>query len=366
MTTYAVAHAHNASRQDLVDSCARQLGHIHRHTLGFVYATHHLGAALNDIVANLKAQTLVEHWVGTVGSGVCTTRAAFFDRPALVVLTCDLDQNSFRLLPLIRHPNDVSTATDDQFFGGIAIVHADPRNRQASQIISSLAHAHAAYLVGGVTAAEHDFPQVAGGVVGGGVSGVLLDETTVAAVGLSQGCTPIGPVHTVERGSDNILITLDGESALDILCEDLGIAQGADPRRWLKNIHAALPVTGTDTDDYLVRNLIGIEPSNGLVVIADRIAPGDRVMFVRRDAHSAAEDLHRMLTRLAERINRPPKAGLYFSCVARGPNLFENGSHELDAIHNVLGAFPIAGFFGNGEISNDRVYGYTGVLTLFL
>ena len=31
-----------------------------------------------------------------------------------------------------------------------------------------------------------------------------------------------------------------------------------------------------------------------------------------------------------------------------------------------LGDIPLAGFFANGEISHDRLYGYTGVLTLFL
>ena len=31
-----------------------------------------------------------------------------------------------------------------------------------------------------------------------------------------------------------------------------------------------------------------------------------------------------------------------------------------------LGEFPLVGFFANGEISNNRLYGYTGVLTLFL
>jgi small ligand-binding sensory domain FIST len=31
-----------------------------------------------------------------------------------------------------------------------------------------------------------------------------------------------------------------------------------------------------------------------------------------------------------------------------------------------LGEFPLAGMFCNGEISNDRLYGYTGVLALFV
>ena len=89
-------------------------------------------------------------------------------------------------------------------------------------------------------------------------------------------------------------------------------------------------------------------------------------MFVRRDEESASKDLRRMLDDLQSRTQSPPKAGLYFSCVARGPNLFEGESHELGAIRDSFGEIPVAGFFGNGEISHDRVYGYTGVLTLFL
>ena len=30
-----------------------------------------------------------------------------------------------------------------------------------------------------------------------------------------------------------------------------------------------------------------------------------------------------------------------------------------------IGEVPLVGFFCNGEISHDRLYGYTGVLTLF-
>lgn len=72
-----------------------------------------------------------------------------------------------------------------------------------------------------------------------------------------------------------------------------------------------------------------------------------------------------MLTGLETRLAGRPKAGLYFSCVARGPNLFEREHHEMQAIRQSFGDIPIAGFFGNGEVSNDRVYGYTGVIALF-
>jgi small ligand-binding sensory domain FIST len=72
-----------------------------------------------------------------------------------------------------------------------------------------------------------------------------------------------------------------------------------------------------------------------------------------------------MLARLKVRRNATPSAGLYFSCVARGPNLFAEDGTEMEMIAETLGSFPLTGFFGNGEISSSRLYGYTGVLALF-
>jgi small ligand-binding sensory domain FIST len=90
-------------------------------------------------------------------------------------------------------------------------------------------------------------------------------------------------------------------------------------------------------------------------------------MFTRRDRDSAELDLKRMLDGLGRRAaGRPIKGGIYCSCVARGPNLFGDDSQELKCIRDSLGDFPLVGFFGNGEICNDRLYGYTGVLALFL
>jgi len=47
--------------------------------------------------------------------------------------------------------------------------------------------------------------------------------------------------------------------------------------------------------------------------------------------------------------------------------LFGRDSEELSAVADALGEdVPVIGFFANGEISNNRLYGYTGVLTLIL
>jgi small ligand-binding sensory domain FIST len=129
-------------------------------------------------------------------------------------------------------------------------------------------------------------------------------------------------------------------------------------------VHVAVPIEGSDTGDYLVRNLIGISPDDESIAVGQYVKPGDRVMFVRRDGASAIADLKRMASDLERRASGTPKAAFYFSCVARGPNLFGKGSVELKTIQGILGEQSLIGFFANGEISNNRLYGYTGVLTL--
>ena len=220
-------------------------------------------------------------------------------------------------------------------------------------------------MVGGLTASRGKQGQIADGLTEGGVSGVLFADDVAVTTGLSQGCSPVGGIHDVTRAEDNILFELDGRPALDVFREDIGEVLSRNLERVGGYIHAALPVSGDDSGDYLVRNVVGIDPDSRLVAIGERISAGDRVMFVRRDGPSAREDLDRMLADVTSRANDTPKAALYYSCVARGPNLFGPDSEELKAVQNALGAdVPVVGFFANGEISKNRLYGYTGVLTL--
>jgi len=118
--------------------------------------------------------------------------------------------------------------------------------------------------------------------------------------------------------------------------------------------------------DYVVRSLIAIDPKHGWLAIAGEPKIGEQLMFVRRDPKSAKEDLIRMATSVKFRLPSEPKGGIYFSCVSRGPALFGRDGAEVAILSRVLGDFPLVGFFGNGEISNNRLYGYTGVLCLFV
>ena len=90
------------------------------------------------------------------------------------------------------------------------------------------------------------------------------------------------------------------------------------------------------------------------------------IQFAKRDAQTARADLKRMLGEVSARLQGKPKGALYHSCLGRGRYLFGDGrSAEMQIVADCLGDVPVVGFYANGEISYNRLYGYTGVLTVF-
>ena len=56
---------------------------------------------------------------------------------------------------------------------------------------------------------------------------------------------------------------------------------------------------------------------------------------------------------------------VYVSCAGRGGPHFGAPSAEMQIVRHALGDVPLVGFFAGGEIAHHRLYGYTGVLTVF-
>ncbi len=372
MTPFRYAHAAGEDWRAVAEACVAQLGPVPEGAgLGLLYVTDPLAEDLSDLLAHLVARTGVAEWVGAVGMGICATGTEYYEEPAAAIMLAELEPGSFRVFPSLVKDLDVFDARNRDWIAEhrpmLGLVHGDPVNPLTEALVKQLAGRTAAgFLVGGIASSRGNAYTIANGVTQGGVSGVLFGEAVGLITRLTQGCSPIGPHHTVTEAQRNILVTLDGRTALDVLKDDIGEILARDLMRIGGYIFAGLPIPGSDTGDYLVRNLVGIDPNEGLVAVGDLIEPGRELMFCRRDAATAREDLDRMLLALEGRLPAPPRGGVYCSCLGRGVNLFGPGSAELKQIRDTLGDFPLVGFYANGEISQDRLYGYTGVLTLFL
>ena len=368
MPQFRHAHASGNDWRDVAQACARELEGASGN-LGFLYATDQLADNLPEILALCRKTTGVAHWTGTIGVGVCATGTEYFDEPAAAVMIGSFEPNAFKVFSGVQGENDVKRLdlTCGDAPAAFALVHADPLNPHIAELVAALsAKVDTGFLVGGLTSSRQQNLQIADRVIEGGISGVAFADSVTIATRLTQGCSPIGPKHSVTGAQRNILVTLDGRPALEVFLEDIGEKLAGELERIGGVVFAGLPIPGSDTGDYLVRNLVGIDPSNKLVAIGEILPPSARVMFCRRDAKTARDDMTRMLDSIREGLYAPPRGAVYYSCLGRGPSLFGPNSEELGMIRSALGDVPLVGFFCNGEISHNRLYGYTGVLTLFL
>jgi small ligand-binding sensory domain FIST len=357
----------------LAERCIAGIPAADRSNLGILYLTEPAAPVLPELVGALAERTGIGSWVGGVGLGVCSGNEEIFDEPAAVAMTAAVPPDSFRVLAATDDPGADLPRRHAAWLEAsqpiLALVHADPRCPDLPRAAIEVAAASGAFLVGGLVSHRCPQPLLArtpgqDGLGANGVAGLMLAPEIAVATGLTQGCSPIGPVHRIDEARDNIVMAIDGRSALAVFIADIGPALATDLRRVGGLIFAGLPVPGSDTGDYLVRNLMAIDPGRGWLVLGAEIAPGDPILFCRRDPDSARQDMVRMVRQLAGRLSGPPKAGVYVSCCARGAALFGEAGVETALIREGLGEFPLVGFFANGEISRDRLYGHTGVLTL--
>ena len=115
-----------------------------------------------------------------------------------------------------------------------------------------------------------------------------------------------------------------------------------------------------------------------------------RMTFVRRNAHAARADLMRICAEIREELEpeeqtlevasalaageaeasphpaRRIAGAIYVSCSGRGGPHFGSPGAEMQIVRHALGDVPLAGFFAAGEIARHHLYGYTGVLTVFV
>ena len=120
--------------------------------------------------------------------------------------------------------------------------------------------------------------------------------------------------------------------------------------------------------DFLIRNLIGLDPRTGALAVTDRIRRGQTVQFHVRDADSAGEDLRELL-HAARSDGHRPAGGLMFTCNGRGTRMFREPDHDAKTLQTVAGPLALAGFFAAGELGpvggTNFIHGFTASAVLF-
>ncbi|OCB03155.1 histidine kinase [Acidithiobacillus ferrivorans] len=368
---FPYGHARDADWRTALSSTLEMAGPwVRGGTLGFLYVSDSFESDLPEILSALREETGVPHWTGCVGIGICATAQEYLDEPALALMVTDFPETAFHLFAGLEpyQPGKELTMGEADHPPYFAIVHGDSRTPDLPDLVRDFAgKMRSGFITGGISSSRANGAQLADTVVHDGLSGVTFSEKIAIVTRLTQGCSPIGPIHQIAEAKSNVIARLDDRPALDVFYEEIGDILSRDLQRAAGFIFVALPVKNDDRGDYMVRNLLGIDIERKLLAIGEYVETGQSLMFCKRDGSSAREDMERMLTEITRLVGgRRIRGGLYFSCLGRGEGLFGPDSMELRIIQERLDDFPLVGFFANGEISHDKIYGYTGVLTLFL
>jgi small ligand-binding sensory domain FIST len=387
-------------------------GYADNPTLALLYITDHYAAHAQEILDHLSAELpQITDWSGTVGVGIASNNVEYFDEPALAVMLLALPSDQYRVFSGVS-PLGLG------FEAHTALVHADAATPDVADLIEELAQrTESAYVFGGLASSRGKAVQfavagdgnikgqgAASGVFSGGLSGVAFGPGVMLVSRVTQGCLPLGQVHKVTAADRNVVLTLDGEPALEVMLRELNVSL-EEPREALQAVRATLvgltepagmadvtPTvlrTGNFGPDVLVRHIIGLDPARAGVAVADVVTPGMALAFCQRNVQAARADLMRVCAEIREELEPQEQAletaaalaqseldsmphparsiagAIYVSCTGRGGAYFGAPSAELQLIRRALGDVPLVGFFAAGEIARHHVYGYTGVLTVF-
>jgi small ligand-binding sensory domain FIST len=386
-------------------------GYASAPTLGLLYITDHYADAAAEILEHLGAELpLVTDWSGTVGVGIVSNNVEYWDEPALAVMLLELPGDQYRVFSGVA-PLGLG------FEAHSALVHADPDTADLGELIEEMAQrTDDHYLFGGLSSSRSQAVQfavagngnisghgAASGVFSGGLSGVAFGPDVALVSRVTQGCTPVSAVHTVTAADHNVAVTLDSAPALDVMLDDLSISL-EHPQQALDVVRAtlvglvparesagtAVQRTGDFGEDVVVRHIIGLDPARRGIAVADQVEAGTQLVFCQRNVQAARADLTRICAEIREELEPQEQAletahalqasaleavphperriagAVYVSCTGRGGPHFGGSSAELQLVRRALGDVPLVGFFAAGEIAHGRLYGYTGVLTVFI
>ena len=225
--------------------------------------------------------------------------------------------------------------------------------------------------------ANYEFYQE--GTVGLALSGNVVMEAIVA-----QGCRPIGQPLRVTEGERNIVLGLEdvetnlsdfgqqSRTPLEVLRSILEELSEEDRTLAQNSLFVGIARNEFKQDleqgDFLIRNLLGVDPRVGAIAVGDRVRSGQRIQFHLRDARTSAEDLELLMKRYQmEETQKTSSAvgALMFSCLGRGESLYNKPNFDAELFSRYTKQIPISGFFCNGEIGpvggGTFLHGYTSV-----
>jgi small ligand-binding sensory domain FIST len=355
-------------------------------TLGLIFIAPKLFANAKEILELVQIEAKVPTLIGCSGASLIATDREFEEQPGVALGLYALPGAKLDVFHLTQEQVEEATGPGywqmetgiEQTNGWLAFV--DPFTFNCDAWLNMWNEAYA----GRPT-------------LGGLASGELTDQSTqlywnsqifeegalVMSVGgdvevagvISQGCTPIGDTWTITRAEGHYIHEIGNRPAYEVLVQTLNALPDAEKRTLRGNLFIGIVVNEYLEEfhrgDFLIRNLIGVDPNTGTLAVGATPRVGQTIQFQRRDAKAGTEDIEALLQRATKQLGSKPVYGACLcSCNGRGQRMFGRPHHDAGHVQSVLGPLGLAGFFCNGELGpvgeKNFVHGYTASLALFV
>ena len=373
---------------EAIDSTSMVVANAGHADLVFLFASHAYAANFPAMVQRVQAATRARVLIGCSGQGVIGNAQEIEGKPAVSLLTASLPGNEMRTVRLTQSDLESCEGPDDwHYLTGVRpvdvngwVMFADPFTLDAERLIGALSNAYPGTpLVGGLASGDFRSQQThlfQGDRVhsDGAVAVALGGDYTIQSV-VSQGADPIGETWTITAAEGNVVKEIGNKPALEVVAKTLNALTPDDQRRAQSNLLVGLAMDEYRDDfnrgNFLIRNIVGIDPNAGALAIAARPQIGQTFQLHLRDERAADADLRALLGQARlDLVGRSPVCALVCSCNGRGVGLFGYPDHDAKMISEQLGINQLAGFFCNGEIGpvgfQNYLHGYTASVALIV
>jgi small ligand-binding sensory domain FIST len=355
--------------------------------LAFLFVSPAYRTAWPNLLAAVHERLRPRALIGCSGSGVIGGTQELEWVPAVSVLAASLP--GVRLFPFAVSPEELAEALPGGYWvdkigaspdaGAVFVLLADPLTCQLPALLGAL---NATYrgrpmtgglLSGGTEPGDHVL-FVNGSVQREGAVGIALSGDIAMEAVVSQGCRPVGRPYVVTKAEEQGLLELGGRQALAVLHEILS-SLSPDDRELAQrgSIFAGVAMSEMrqrfESGDFLIRNIVGIDPELGALAISEPVDTGRTIQFQLRDPATSRQELRRLLQQRLTPYLMPPAGCLLFNCLGRGKSFYGTSHQDVRLIQTLSGKIPVGGLFCDGEIGPAKgtnfLHSYTASLALF-
>jgi len=389
MIRAGVGQSSNSSTAQAVSEAAQQAmtqAGIGRADGGMIFFTADHAAHGPELAATLARVIGTDCVAGSSGAGVLTGAGEIEGDHGVAVMVFATDR--FFARPFIFEPLHGNEANLGETFGGflakaqdeksLMLLFPDTYNGNGQNLLQAIAARAGFHPIAGAGSSENGAAgatyQLCGDkLASNSLAGMYISGALETHIDITQGCQPITQPMTITKAENNLILEIDNQPALAVFAKLLKGPLAEDLRRALAVLFVGLPADRSENSvaagKYLVRNIIGLDPDEGIVAVADQVSEGQSMIFTMRDGERARDDLQEMLQRQLARLNgKKPAFGCYFNCCARGSSLYGIAGIDAAYIKQALGDFPLIGMFGGYELAPlgraNHLFAYTGVLVL--